>query len=99
MTLRTFLRLAFSGNGCTFFFFFAIRAFLRSGNEAAPPFQLRREDRPAHQTPAADDRHSAQRKEEDFQLFLSLLDSDRFYGKFRDGVHKVNTVSTSCAEW
>ncbi|MDR7037964.1 SNF2 family DNA or RNA helicase [Methylobacterium sp. BE186] len=27
-------------------------------------------------------------KEEDFQLFLSLLDSDRFYGKFRDGVHK-----------
>ncbi len=29
-------------------------------------------------------------KEEDFQLFLSLLDSDRFYGKFRDGVHKVN---------
>jgi superfamily II DNA or RNA helicase len=28
-------------------------------------------------------------KEEDFQLFLSLLDSDRFYGKFRDGVHKV----------
>jgi len=29
-------------------------------------------------------------KEEDFQLFLSLLDSDRFYGKFRDGVHKVD---------
>ena len=29
-------------------------------------------------------------KEEDYQLFLSLLDSDRFYGKFRgDGVHKV----------
>ena len=28
-------------------------------------------------------------KEEDFQLFLSLLDSDRFYGKFRDGAHKV----------
>jgi len=23
-------------------------------------------------------------------LFLSLLDSDRFYGKFRDGVHKVD---------
>ena len=23
-------------------------------------------------------------KEEDFQLFLSLLDSDRFYGKFRE---------------
>lgn len=29
-------------------------------------------------------------KEQDFQLFLSLLDSDRFYGKFRDGVHKVD---------
>ena len=29
-------------------------------------------------------------KEGDFQLFLSLLDSDRFYGKFRDGVHKVD---------
>jgi SNF2 family DNA or RNA helicase len=29
-------------------------------------------------------------KEEDFQLFLSLLDSDRFYGWFRDGVHKVD---------
>lgn len=30
-------------------------------------------------------------KEEDFQLFLSLLDADRFYGRFRDGVHKVDT--------
>lgn len=29
-------------------------------------------------------------KEEDFQLFMALLDSDRFYGKFRDGVHKVD---------
>ena len=29
-------------------------------------------------------------KEEDFQLFLALLDSDRFYGRFRDGVHKVD---------
>jgi superfamily II DNA or RNA helicase len=29
-------------------------------------------------------------KEVDFQLFLSLLDSDRFYGRFRDGVHKVD---------
>jgi len=26
-------------------------------------------------------------KEEDFQLFLSLLDGDRFEGRFRDGVH------------
>jgi superfamily II DNA or RNA helicase len=31
-------------------------------------------------------------KEEDFQLFLSLLDSDRFYGKFRDGAHKVDVT-------
>lgn len=30
-------------------------------------------------------------KEEDFQLFLALLDSDRFEGHFRDGVHRVDT--------
>ena len=30
-------------------------------------------------------------KEEDFQLFLALLDSDRFEGRFRDGVHLVDT--------
>ncbi len=29
-------------------------------------------------------------KEEDFQLFMTLLDSDRFEGKFRDGVHNVD---------
>ena len=29
-------------------------------------------------------------KEEDFQLFMALLDSDRFEGKFRDGVHTTN---------
>jgi SNF2 family DNA or RNA helicase len=29
-------------------------------------------------------------KEEDFQIWLSLLDSDRFYGRFREGVHKVD---------
>ncbi|HNC02784.1 MAG TPA: helicase-related protein [Agitococcus sp.] len=29
-------------------------------------------------------------KEEDFQIWLSLLDGDRFYGKFREGVHKVD---------
>ena len=29
-------------------------------------------------------------KEEDFQLFMALLDGDRFEGKFRDGVHSVN---------
>jgi superfamily II DNA or RNA helicase len=29
-------------------------------------------------------------KEEDFQLFLALLDADRFEGRFRDGVHMVD---------
>ena len=29
-------------------------------------------------------------KEADFQLFLALLDGDRFEGRFRDGVHQVN---------
>lgn len=29
-------------------------------------------------------------KEEEFQLFLALLDGDRFEGKFRDGIHKVD---------
>ena len=30
-------------------------------------------------------------KEEDFQLFLALLDADRFEGRFRDGVHAADT--------
>lgn len=30
-------------------------------------------------------------KEEDFQLFMSLLDADRFEGRFRDGTHEVDT--------
>lgn len=30
-------------------------------------------------------------KEEDFQLFMALLDGDRFEGKFRDGVHASDT--------
>ena len=29
-------------------------------------------------------------KEQDFQLFLALLDGDRFEGKFRDGVHQAD---------
>jgi SNF2 family DNA or RNA helicase len=29
-------------------------------------------------------------KEEDFQLFLALLDGDRFEGRFRDGTHQVD---------
>lgn len=29
-------------------------------------------------------------KEEDFQLFMSLLDADRFEGRFRDGVHRAD---------
>lgn len=31
-------------------------------------------------------------KEEDFQLFMALLDGDRFEGKFRDGVHTSDTA-------
>ena len=30
-------------------------------------------------------------REEDFQLFLALLDTDRFEGRYRDAVHTVNT--------
>jgi len=30
-------------------------------------------------------------KEEEFQLFMALLDADRFEGRFRDGVHTVDT--------
>jgi len=30
-------------------------------------------------------------KEEDFQLFMALLDADRFEGRFRDGVHQADT--------
>src|SRR6516165_310970 len=29
-------------------------------------------------------------KEEDFQLFMALLDGDRYEGRFRDGVHQVD---------
>ena len=29
-------------------------------------------------------------KEDDFQLFMSLLDGDRFEGRFRDGVHQAD---------
>ncbi|SEO85360.1 protein NO VEIN domain-containing protein [Aquisalimonas asiatica] len=31
-------------------------------------------------------------KEEDFQLFMALLDGDRFEGRFRDGVHKADAT-------
>lgn len=30
-------------------------------------------------------------KEEEFQLFMALLDGDRFEGRFREGVHQVDT--------
>ena len=30
-------------------------------------------------------------KEADFQLFMALLDGDRFEGRFRDGVHSIDT--------
>ncbi len=35
-------------------------------------------------------------KAADFQLFLSLLDGDRFEGKFRDGVHTVDPLDIMC---
>jgi len=31
-------------------------------------------------------------KEEDFQLFMALLDPDRFEGRYREGVHSVNAA-------
>jgi len=31
-------------------------------------------------------------KEEDFQLFMALLDGDRFEGRFRDGVHSTDVT-------
>ena len=31
-------------------------------------------------------------KEEDFQLFMALLDGDRFEGRFRDGVHTTDAL-------
>lgn len=31
-------------------------------------------------------------KEEDFQLFMTLLDRDRFEGQFRQGVHRTDTL-------
>ena len=31
-------------------------------------------------------------KEEDFQLFMALLDGDRFEGRFRDGIHYADTA-------
>src|SRR5690606_19138564 len=31
-------------------------------------------------------------KEEDFQLFMALLDGDRFEGRFRDGVHYADSA-------
>ncbi|MDR2379570.1 MAG: DEAD/DEAH box helicase, partial [Bifidobacteriaceae bacterium] len=31
-------------------------------------------------------------KEDDFQLFMSLLDKDRFEGQFREGVHRTDTA-------
>jgi SNF2 family DNA or RNA helicase len=34
-------------------------------------------------------------KEEDFQLFMALLDGDRFEGRFRDGVHAADVRSNA----
>ena len=37
-------------------------------------------------------------KEEDFQLFMALLDEDRFEGRFRDGVHAVGRFGLDAAD-
>ena len=34
--------------------------------------------------------------DEDFQLFMALLDGHRFEGRFRDGVHAVDTPDLMC---
>ena len=31
-------------------------------------------------------------KDEDFQLFMALLDPDRFEGRLRDGLHEIDTT-------
>ena len=36
-------------------------------------------------------------KEQDFQLFLALLDGDRFQGRFRDGVHRGRRLGPDAA--
>ena len=36
-------------------------------------------------------------KEADFQLFMALLDGDRFEGRFREGVHTGGRRATCCA--
>jgi hypothetical protein len=36
-------------------------------------------------------------KDEDFQLFMALLDGDRFEGRFRDGVHVADTSDLTCS--
>ena len=38
-------------------------------------------------------------KEEDFQLFMALLDGDRFEGRFRDGVHYADTERHDAAAY
>ncbi|OOK63786.1 putative type III restriction enzyme, res subunit [Mycobacterium kansasii] len=55
----------------------------------------RRAARQNHPPPATDDRHPHSGKEEDFQLFLTLLDRDRFEGKHK----KTADTSASCGAW
>ncbi len=38
-------------------------------------------------------------REEDFQLFLALPDTDRFEGRYRDAVHTVNTDGLMRRVW
>ena len=37
-------------------------------------------------------------KEEDFQLFMALLDGDRFEGRFRDGVHTADSLRSDAKD-
>lgn len=43
--------------------------------------------------------HNGNGKEEDFQLFMALLDSDRFEGRFRDGAHASDVSDLDAGAW
>ena len=53
-------------------------------------FNLKPKTVQPHQAFLVNDGYATQRKEEDFQLFMSLIDPDRFEGKFRNGTHNAD---------
>ncbi|OOK63765.1 putative helicase C-terminal domain protein [Mycobacterium kansasii] len=61
----------------------AWRALLRRQAGKDQTLPTRRAARQNHPPPATDDRTPHSGKEEDFQLFLTLLDRDRFEGKHK----------------